>query len=384
MAVAQQRPRGVGPGQDVEGQQEDLGVPEHVAPVALAGQRVRADVDRRVVGVGRDQQVVDAEPQRAGEALVADDLAVAVLPQAPPDRPAGLDDGVEPARPGQCRATATLQGPGVVRVAGRADGHQLVQPQGLPRRHPLHDLLGDPRAALPHAPPPRRRRAGRRRGVPHVHAGVDRAHLQVDAVTVDDPRRLLQVLRPRPLLPPGPRREHRALRVHGQPFEVAPVAVDPGLDPDLGVVVLRRDLHPQGADPAVGHARAAHRLQPGAAAPAVLEDRGPGEQAVVQVQGAVVRDDGDRVDVEPDPVDEHGRVHPVRGVDQVDHGDAVPVVDPGQERGRELPRVALLQAPPGADPAVPDREHGLVEVRPGRVEPGLLDEPGAGRHDREP
>ena len=66
VAVAQQRLGGVGLGEDVEREQEDLGVPEHVTPVALPRQRVRPDVDRRILRVRRDHQVVDAEPQGAG------------------------------------------------------------------------------------------------------------------------------------------------------------------------------------------------------------------------------------------------------------------------------------------------------------------------------
>ena len=114
VAVAQQRLRGVGLGEDEEREHEDLGVPEHVPAVALAGQRLGADVDRRVVGVRGDQQVVEAEPQRAGEPLVADDLAVAGLPQARPDRAAGGDDRVEPVRRGARRARR-----GSGRAAGR-------------------------------------------------------------------------------------------------------------------------------------------------------------------------------------------------------------------------------------------------------------------------
>ena len=67
-------------------------------------------------------------------------------------------------------------------------------------------------------------------------------------------------------------------------------------------------------------------------------------------------DDGAGVDVEADPADEDGGVHPVRDVDQVDHRDVVAVVDAVEERPRQLPSVALLQTCPGAEPAVPDRE----------------------------
>ena len=89
-------------------------------------------------------------------------------------------------------------------------------------------------------------------------------------------------------------------------------------------------------------------------------------------------DDRAGVHVEADPADEDRGVHPVRAVDQVDHRDVVAVVDAGQERARQRPQVALLQAPPGAEPAVPDREQGLVEVRPLPVEPGFLHHPSVG------
>ena len=188
------------------------------------------------------------------------------------------------------------------------------------------------------------------------------------------------MLGPGPLLPADLRGEHRPLRVQRQPFEVAAVAVDPGLHPDLRRMVLWRDLDPQRADPAVGHARAAHRVQSCPAALGVLEDGGPRQEPVPQVQRAVVGDDRAGVDVEAHPIDDHGGVHPVRGVDQINHRDVVPVVDTGQERARQLAQVALLQASPGAEPTVPDREQGFVEVRPLPIEPGLLHHPHVGGH----
>ena len=169
VAVAQQRPGGVGLGEDEEREHEDLGVPEHVPAVALAGQRLGADVDRRVVGVRRDQQVVDAEPQRAGEPLVADDLAVARLPQARPDLAAGGDDPVEPllAVCGEDRAAALVERAGLAGVAGRADRHELVHAQRLARRAVVDGALADPLAALLHGPFARRpARRSSRRGSP--------------------------------------------------------------------------------------------------------------------------------------------------------------------------------------------------------------------------
>ena len=212
------------------------------------------------------------------------------------------------------------------------------------------------------------RLVGRRGGVPEVDTGVDRAHLQVEALALAGPGRLLQMAGAGPLLPPDLRREHRALRIERKPFEVAAVPVDAGLHPDLRRMVLRGDLDTQHADPAVGHARAAHRLQPCPPALDVLEDGGPGQKPVPQVQAAVVGDDRAGVHVEADPADEDRGVHPVRAVDQVDHRDVMAVVHTRQERARQRPQVALLQAPPGAEPAVPHREQGLVEVRPLPVE----------------
>jgi hypothetical protein len=193
------------------------------------------------------------------------------------------------------------------------------------------------------------------------------------------------VLGERPLLPAGPDVEDRAGGVDRQRLEVAPVAVDPGLDHDLPVVVLRGDRDAERADPAVRHARAALRLQAGASAVGVLEQGAAGEDAVAQVQHAPVLDDRARVDVEPHPVDVHGGVQPVRAVDQVDHRDLVAVVDAAQERARQLPEVALLEAPARAEPAVADGEDRLVVVRARPVEslgaePGLLDQPGAVGH----
>ena len=82
VAVAEQRPGRPRLGEDEERQHHDLGVPEHVPAIALAGQRLRADVDGRVVRVRGDQQVVDAEPDRLREPVVADDLGIARRPTA--------------------------------------------------------------------------------------------------------------------------------------------------------------------------------------------------------------------------------------------------------------------------------------------------------------
>ena len=289
---------------------------------------------------------------------VADDLAVAVLPEALPHRPARRDDRVEPAA-ARCSASAARHRSDRARCRTRPGPATCRWRRACPsaRSRPdaaVHGLLGDPLAALRHRLALRRRlgsRAPRRsRGPRRCRSCASRGRGRRVAET----GRLLQVLGAGPLLPPGLRREHRALRVERQPLEVAPVAVDPGLDPDLRRVVLRGDLDAQRADPAVGHARAAQRLQAGPAAVGVLEDGGPRQEPVPQVQRAVVVDDPAGVDVEADPVDEHGGVEPVRGVDQVDHRDVVAVVDAGQERARQLAEVALLQASAGAEPAVAD------------------------------
>ena len=62
-AIHQQRPGRFRPGQHVERQQVDLGVPEHMPVIVVAGQRPRADRDALVGRVGRAVQVVDGEPQ---------------------------------------------------------------------------------------------------------------------------------------------------------------------------------------------------------------------------------------------------------------------------------------------------------------------------------
>jgi len=112
----------------------------------------------------------------------------------------------------------------------------------------------------------------------------------------------------------------------------------------------------------------------------ILEDRASRQEAVTHIQDAVMGDDGAGVDVEADPADKNGGVHPVRDVDQVDHRDVVAVVDAVEECPRQLPSVALLQACPGAESPVPNCEQGLVEVRPLRVEPRFLDHPRIGCH----
>ena len=85
-AIHQQRSGRFRPGQDIERQQVDLGVPEHVAMIVVAGQRPGADRDALVGRVGRAVQVVDGEPQCLLRGRVAVDLDVAALPAARPGR----------------------------------------------------------------------------------------------------------------------------------------------------------------------------------------------------------------------------------------------------------------------------------------------------------
>ena len=65
-----------------------ISVSQNTCPRYPPGQRLRADVHRRVVGVGRDQQMVDREPDGMCGFVVADDLAVRIGPQLlpPPHR----------------------------------------------------------------------------------------------------------------------------------------------------------------------------------------------------------------------------------------------------------------------------------------------------------
>ena len=64
----------------VKRQQVDLGVPEHVPMIVVAGQRPGADRDALVGRVGGAVQMVDSEPQCLLCGRVATDLDVAALP----------------------------------------------------------------------------------------------------------------------------------------------------------------------------------------------------------------------------------------------------------------------------------------------------------------
>jgi hypothetical protein len=97
IAVHQQRPGGLGPGENVERQQVDLGVPEHMPEVGIAGQRPGADRDSLVLRIGGPDQVVGGEPQRLLGFLVAFDADVAARPAL---RPCGFVRHEDAAPPG--------------------------------------------------------------------------------------------------------------------------------------------------------------------------------------------------------------------------------------------------------------------------------------------
>ncbi len=83
-AVHQQRTRRCGPGECVERQQEDLGIPEDMAEVGLAGQRPCADRDTFVLGVGGADQVVEREAERTLRCIVAFNDNIAGSPALAP------------------------------------------------------------------------------------------------------------------------------------------------------------------------------------------------------------------------------------------------------------------------------------------------------------
>ncbi len=85
-AIHEQRSGGFRPGQDIKGQQEYLGVPEHMSMIIVAGQRPGADRHALVRRVGGAVQMVDSEPQCLLCGGVAVDFDVAAPPAACPGR----------------------------------------------------------------------------------------------------------------------------------------------------------------------------------------------------------------------------------------------------------------------------------------------------------
>src|SRR2546423_15287986 len=76
-----------------EWQHEDLRVPEHVALVALAGQRPRPRQRIFVLGVGAADQVVDGKSRRALGLVVTGDLYVRSVPPLGPGPSAAYEQG---------------------------------------------------------------------------------------------------------------------------------------------------------------------------------------------------------------------------------------------------------------------------------------------------
>ncbi len=90
VAVHQHRPRRLGPHGRVVGQEVDLGVPEDVAQIGVAGQGAGSDRDLLVVGIGGAGQVVAREARRALDVGVALDHDIA---GGPAPRPGLLVNG---------------------------------------------------------------------------------------------------------------------------------------------------------------------------------------------------------------------------------------------------------------------------------------------------
>ncbi len=159
VAIREQRARRLRVRVDEEGQDEDLGVPEHVREVGQAAETTRADGDRVLGGMSGAHQMIDGEAQRLLRGRIALDDHVAVPPALGPGglvtreelleaqvlRP--LESPKRPAARGQTRAR-------------RHDGGEPVDGRGLAGLEaPADDVAGLLDGALD-------RRAGRR---PRAH-----------------------------------------------------------------------------------------------------------------------------------------------------------------------------------------------------------------------
>ena len=73
VAVHEESPRRRRIGEDVKRQHVDLGVPEHVASIRFAGQTTRTDRNMLVGGIGRRDEVISREAERALRLFVSHD-----------------------------------------------------------------------------------------------------------------------------------------------------------------------------------------------------------------------------------------------------------------------------------------------------------------------
>jgi len=80
IAIHQQRARRLRPDRDIEGQQIDLGIPEHMAEIRISGEAARANRDAFVLRVRGARKMVNGEAGRLLHLIVTLDDDVARVP----------------------------------------------------------------------------------------------------------------------------------------------------------------------------------------------------------------------------------------------------------------------------------------------------------------
>ncbi len=348
---------------DKIGQDEDLRVPEDVAAIAVAAERLGPDADAVVVLRRGHQQLEQVEAHGQLSLVVALNHHVAVAPDAGP----GGDVGGAQAVVG--RAVHFGQGAGhnagrlarCRRVPGRwvavgGDGHQLVGLQrltGLQVGRGQQGGLAGAQVGGALGAVVGRGLGAEGRGHGQGALGVARAGAQPDGVAA------LALL----------------FQVQVQQVLVGHVAVDGGAD-DHGAGV--RDGRHQQANG--GHVPArvgdeALEVQVDRLAVGGLPQHGAAQHPGAQVGVALEVEHAPLVEAEVVAVDGDGQSQPVGQVNQLgeDDGHVVPHAV-GQGQGR-LAGVALLERAAGGERAIAQGEDRLHVVLRGRVEAALDDVP---------
>ena len=373
VAIGEQGPRHGGLGVDVEGQKVDLGVPEDVAAIALAGQRVGADIDPLVLLARCDQQVVDAVAHGFLRRAIAFDHDVAVPP--------ALGEGGDVIVQGPCPAvrarhrqgfqTGPLE-PDRIDVARGPDRDQLVDAAGGLAVEVELDALGHGQIVDPPAPGAA---AGERRAIGEMMAAIERAHLQIDGVVVTVRAYRFEMPAFRPFFEAALRIEDVALVIGRQTIEIETVTVDPALYGDRRFVVLAGDLGAQCAEMRVGEAGETEGFEAGAPALSILETGQPVEEALADVEQAAMLQHGHALHAQPLALDPDRERQPVGAAHQIDHGRIMMIVDAGEKGAGEITPDPLLETAARAEIAVADGEQRLVIVQPGEIEGRFLDQP---------
>ena len=328
VAIGEQRPRRLGLGEDEEGQQEDLGIPEDMPLVALARERLGADIGAGVLLVRGDQQVIDAEPRREARLRIAGDHAVAGVPFRAPRGGALLETGghAAPSRRIEAVEHVPADVPGR-HVARGGDGGEFLEDM---RHAPACLDPGDLRHALVVARTAQEARALRQRedrAGADRDAGIERSNLDIGPFRVNRGRLYRQMPAPGPFLPDDLGVEHRLLAPGRQPVEIVALGVERALHREARGMVLRRDAQPDAAEMAIGQRGEAQAGHPRFAPLPVAEQGVAMQESGLQVEDAPVLEHLAGLHVEDMALDAHAQRNPAGHIDLVDHCGIVMVVD---------------------------------------------------------